>query len=64
MLALALVLGFCLIVSVLNGLTRADAKAQLKALSSDVRRAHNILSADPRPSEAVARALAFLERWI
>ena len=61
MLAIVLVLVFCLLVSILNNLTRADAKKALSAIEHDVKAAHSALSS-AKPN--VARAISFLNRWV
>lgn len=62
-LALALVL-FLLICLLISAKTREKPEVVLNSAKHDIRKAHRILSADPNPSEAVAKAQAYLERWI
>lgn len=64
MLALVLVIGFLLLVGVLHWLTHEDAEKVLTAIMVDTKKAHRLLSAEPRKSANVQRAIALLDRWV
>lgn len=61
MLAITLVVLFLLLVAWLSCSTHEGAEALLKSAKSDISKAHSALSAEP-PN--VARAIAFLNRWV